>query len=173
MRHYTRRGAEPRIKVTRRWRMKWHWVPPRGRNQSQREPADNSISSFSSYSGRKITPSLGYVTVRAEGKIKRARGSKTAKSLCMYRKTENIFYPFNFDTVGGILIHGLLYSLCFVNRRNYKTQAMQTHVLTRTRYFYSLNVIISYPIVYKQGLGLSLRMCYRFAVFPSQPRVYL
>jgi hypothetical protein len=34
-----------------------------------------------SYSGRKITPRLGCVTARGEGKIERARGSKTAKSL--------------------------------------------------------------------------------------------
>jgi hypothetical protein len=30
---------------------------------------------------------------------------------------------------------------------------MQAHTLTRTRYFYSLNVIISHLIVYKEGLG--------------------
>jgi hypothetical protein len=30
---------------------------------------------------------------------------------------------------------------------------MQAHALTRKRYFYSLNVIISHPIVYKEGLG--------------------
>jgi hypothetical protein len=30
---------------------------------------------------------------------------------------------------------------------------MQAHALTRTRYFYSLNAIISHPIVYKEGLG--------------------
>jgi hypothetical protein len=34
------------------------------------------------YSGRKITPNLGYVTVRGEEKMERARGNKTAKSLC-------------------------------------------------------------------------------------------
>jgi hypothetical protein len=34
-----------------------------------------------SYSGRKITPSLGYVAVRGEGKMERATGSKTAKRL--------------------------------------------------------------------------------------------
>jgi hypothetical protein len=33
------------------------------------------------YSGRKITPSLGYVTLRGEGKMKKARGSKSEKSL--------------------------------------------------------------------------------------------
>jgi hypothetical protein len=30
---------------------------------------------------------------------------------------------------------------------------MQTHALTRMRYFYSLNVITSHPIVHKEGLG--------------------
>jgi hypothetical protein len=30
---------------------------------------------------------------------------------------------------------------------------MQAHALTRTRYFYSLNVIISQPVVFKEGLG--------------------
>jgi hypothetical protein len=40
-----------------------------------------------------------------------------------------------------------------VNQRTYKTVARQAHVLTRTRYFYRLNVIISHSIVYKEGLG--------------------
>jgi hypothetical protein len=44
-------------------------------------------------------------------------------------------------------------TLYFVNQRNYKTLAMQSHALTRTRYFYSLNVIISHPIGHKEGLG--------------------
>jgi hypothetical protein len=44
-------------------------------------------------------------------------------------------------------------TLYFVNQRNYKPLAMQAHVLTRTCYFCSLNVIISHPIVYKEGLG--------------------
>jgi hypothetical protein len=30
---------------------------------------------------------------------------------------------------------------------------MQAHALTHTRYFYSLNVIFSHLIVYKEGLG--------------------
>jgi hypothetical protein len=30
---------------------------------------------------------------------------------------------------------------------------MQANALTRKRYFYSLNIIISHPIVYKEGLG--------------------
>jgi hypothetical protein len=46
----------------------------------------------------------------------------------------------------------------FVNQRNYKTLAMQAHTLTHTRYFYSLNVIISHLVLYKEGLGyLSVR----------------
>jgi hypothetical protein len=57
------------------------------------------------YSGRKITASFSYVIQRGEGKIERAEGSKTAKSLNTYSVTENIFSPFNFDTIGGILIH--------------------------------------------------------------------
>jgi hypothetical protein len=40
-----------------------------------------------------------------------------------------------------------------VNRRNYKTLAMQAHALTSTRYFCSRNVIISHPIVYREGPG--------------------
>jgi hypothetical protein len=40
-----------------------------------------------------------------------------------------------------------------VNQINYKTLAMQAHALTRTRYFYNLNLIISHPTVYKKGLG--------------------
>jgi hypothetical protein len=44
------------------------------------------------YSGRKIFPSLCYVTVRGEWKMKRARGSKMAKSVyTFYRKH---FSPF-------------------------------------------------------------------------------
>jgi hypothetical protein len=34
------------------------------------------------YIGRKITASLSYVTERGGGKMERAGGSKTAKSLC-------------------------------------------------------------------------------------------
>jgi hypothetical protein len=33
------------------------------------------------YSGYRITPSFSYVTERGEGKMERARGGKTAKSL--------------------------------------------------------------------------------------------
>jgi hypothetical protein len=36
------------------------------------------------YSGHKITPNLGYVAVRGEGKMETARGSKMAKSLSEY-----------------------------------------------------------------------------------------
>jgi hypothetical protein len=64
-----------------------------------------SVEAESEYSGRKITASFSYVTERGEGKKERARGSKTAKRMSMKSATENIFFPFNFDTVGGILIH--------------------------------------------------------------------
>jgi hypothetical protein len=36
-------------------------------------------------------------------------------------------------------MHLLLHNTYFVNKTNYRTLAMQAHVLTRTRYFYSLN----------------------------------
>jgi hypothetical protein len=49
-------------------------------------------------------------------------------------------------------------TLYFVNQRNYKTLAMQAHALTHTHYFCTLNIIISHPIVYKEGLGY-LSMC--------------
>jgi hypothetical protein len=48
---------------------------------------------------------------------------------------------------------GFCTTLYFVNQRNYKKTAMQAHALTRALYFYSLNVIISHQIVYKEGLG--------------------
>jgi hypothetical protein len=38
------------------------------------------------YNGCKITPSLSSVTGREEGKMERARGSKTAKSLSEHEK---------------------------------------------------------------------------------------
>jgi hypothetical protein len=46
-------------------------------------------------------------------------------------------------------------TLYFVNQRNYKTLAMQTHALTHTCYFYSLNVIISHPKVFNEELVIS------------------
>jgi hypothetical protein len=108
----------------------------------------------SMYSGRKITPSLGYVT--KDGK-ERWKGQGVARQqrvcLSMYSVNENIF-PLLISTQSAAFwftdFHITLY---FVNQRNYKTLAMQAHVFTRTRYFYNLNVIISHPIVYKEGLG--------------------
>jgi hypothetical protein len=108
------------------------------------------------YSGRKMTPSLSYVTVRGEGKMeKTGGGGQDGKaSVSMFSVTENISFPrFNFDTIGGILIRYFCTIVCFVNQRNHKTLAMQAHALTRTRYFYSLNVVISHLIVYKEGLS--------------------
>jgi hypothetical protein len=49
-------------------------------------------------------------------------------------------------------------TLYFLKQRNYKTLKMQAHALTRTHYFYSLNVIISHPIVYQEGVGF-LSIC--------------
>jgi hypothetical protein len=73
--------------------------------------------------------------------------------LSMYSATENIFSPFNFDTIGDISYTDFYTALYFENQRNYKTLAMQAHALTRTRYFFSLNLLISHPIVYKEGLS--------------------
>jgi hypothetical protein len=42
-----------------------------------------------------------------KGKIERARGSKTAKNLSKHERNWKHFSPFNFDTIGGILIHWL------------------------------------------------------------------
>jgi hypothetical protein len=61
-------------------------------------------------------------------------------------------YPFNFDTIGGILIHWLLHYTLFCEARNYRTQVMQAHASTRMSYFCILNVIISQLIVHKEGL---------------------
>jgi hypothetical protein len=98
------------------------------------------------YSGRRITLSFSYVTERGEG-----QGEARRQRVCvsMYCVTENICSPFNFDTVGGILMTSTPY---FVNQRNYKTLAMQAHALTRTRYFYSTNVIISHLKIHTEGL---------------------
>jgi hypothetical protein len=100
------------------------------------------------YSGRKIIPSLSYVAVRGEGKMDRAWESNTARSLVWKHfslsiSTQSVeFWYTDFYT-----------TLYFVNQRNYKTLAMQAHAFPLTRYFYSLNVIISHPIVHKEGLG--------------------
>jgi hypothetical protein len=71
----------------------------------------------------------------------------------MYTATENIF-PLLISTQSMAFWNTNFYTaLYFVNQRNDKTLAMQTHALTRTRCFYSLNAIIPHPIVYKEGLG--------------------
>jgi hypothetical protein len=47
----------------------------------------------------------------------------------------------------------------FVFQRNYETLSVQAHALTHTCYLYMLHILISRPIVYKEGLGcLSLRV---------------
>jgi hypothetical protein len=49
---------------------------------------------------------FSYVTERSEGKMERAGGARQ-QSVClsMASVTENVFSPFNFNTIGGILIH--------------------------------------------------------------------
>jgi hypothetical protein len=91
----------------------------------------------------------------------------------MFSVTENKFFPLLISTQSvAFSCTDFCTTLYSVKQRNYKPLAMQAHASTRTRYFYSLHVIISHLIV--QGrTELSLRMRYRFAVFPSLPRAYL
>jgi hypothetical protein len=71
----------------------------------------------------------------------------------MYRVTKNTF-PLLISTQSvAFFYNDLNTTLYFVNQRNYKTLEMQAHALTRTTYFYSLNVILSHLIVYQEGLG--------------------
>jgi hypothetical protein len=65
---------------------------------------------------------------------------------------KTFFPPFNFDTIGDILIHWLLHHTLFCEPKESEPE-MQVHAFTRTRFFYSLNVIISHPIVQTEGLG--------------------
>jgi hypothetical protein len=83
----------------------------------------------------------------------RSRGSKTAKSLCEHVLCNLFFFPLISTQSVAFWYTDFYTTLYFVNQRNYKTLAMQAHALTRTRYFYNPNVIISHPIVYKEGLG--------------------
>jgi hypothetical protein len=57
--------------------------------------------------------------------------------------TESVAFSYtDFDT-----------TLYFVNQGNCQTLVMQAHALTCMHYFYSLNIIISHPIVYREGQG--------------------
>jgi hypothetical protein len=106
------------------------------------------------YSGRGITLSLSCITVRGAGKMETERISKAAKSLSEHVLCDWKHFSLLISTQSVSFWYNDFYTtLYFVNQRNYKTLAMQTHALTHTRYFYSLNVIISHPIVYKVGLG--------------------
>jgi hypothetical protein len=99
-----------------------------------------------------ITPSLNYVTVRGGGKMERVRGGKTARSLSEH--AQKIFFFLLISTQSVAFSYTDFYTtLYFVIQRNYRTLAMQAQTLTRTRYFYSLNVIISHLLVYEDGLG--------------------
>jgi hypothetical protein len=75
-----------------------------------------TIESTNKYSRRRITLSFSCVTERVEGKMERARGSKTTKSLCEHVKFNwKHFFPFfNFDAIGGIFIHLTLTLHCIL-----------------------------------------------------------
>jgi hypothetical protein len=64
-------------------------------------------------------------------------------------------------------------TLYFFKQRDYETFAVPAHTQTCTRYFYNLNAIISLPIVRRKDWVISPCVCYRFAVFPSLPCIYL
>jgi hypothetical protein len=82
------------------------------------------------------------------------RGDKDGKeSVWACCATENLFSLLISTQSTAFCYTDFYTTLYSVNQRNYKTLAMQAHALTRTRYFYNLNVIISHPIVYKEGLG--------------------
>jgi hypothetical protein len=84
----------------------------------------------------------------------------------MYSVTENMCSPFSIQSV-AFWYTDFYTTLYFVSQRNYKTLAMQADALTRTRYFYSLKVIISHPIVYTERLGY-LSVC-ATTLRPSPP----
>jgi hypothetical protein len=62
------------------------------------------MTQVESYSGRKITESLGNVTVRGEKRWKEQEGSAIVKSLSMYSITENIYYS-QLSSVAILLQH--------------------------------------------------------------------
>lgn len=117
--------------------------------------------------GRQVTLRFSCVTVRGEGKgIWKGQRVATAKSLSdTYCVTENIFSSFNFERVGGVLMHWMYTVVYFVN---YKTLALQADALIRMLYFCSLNILTSYLAKHTKA-GLSLRTCYRFTISPSLP----
>jgi hypothetical protein len=90
-----------------------------------------------------------------KGRWKGQGGARWQKSLSEHVKFYwKHFFPLLISTQSVAFWYTDFYiTLYFVNQRKYKTLAMQAHALTRTRYFCSLNVIISHLIVYKEGLG--------------------
>jgi hypothetical protein len=85
------------------------------------------------------------------------QGTARWQRVCLniYSVIENIFPLFISTQSVAFSFTDFYTTLYFVNQRNYKTLAMLAHTLTHTRNFYSLNVIISHPIVYKEGLDIS------------------
>jgi hypothetical protein len=76
------------------------------------------------------------------------------ESVWAWRVQLKTFFPLLISTQSVAFSYTDFYTtLYFVNQRNYKTLAMQTHAFTRTRYFYSLNIIISHLTENKEGLG--------------------
>jgi hypothetical protein len=97
--------------------------------------------------------------------MERARGIKTAKTLSEHVPYMKTFFSLSISTVSGILMHWIYIKLYFVDQRNYKTSNAGTHLNAHTLFLQPKhNYFTSNSI---QGrTGLSLCMCYRFAVFP-------
>jgi hypothetical protein len=108
------------------------------------------------YSGRRITLSFSYVTEIGEGRWE-GQGAARRQRVClsMYSVTENIYSLLISTQSVAFSCTDFYTTLYFTNQRNYKTLAMQAHALTRTRYFYSLNIIISHLIVTRKDWVIS------------------
>jgi hypothetical protein len=82
--------------------------------------------------------------VREDGKSRGEQDGKESVWACYNWK---YFFPLLISTQSVEFWYIDFYTtLCFVNQRNKKTNAMLAHALTGTRYFYSLNVILSHLI---------------------------
>jgi hypothetical protein len=95
---------------------------------------------------------------RREREVGKWNGKKGVKeTVWVYSIRENIFLPLISTESVALWYTYFHITLSFVNQMNCKTLAMRTHALSRTRYFYGINIIISYPVVYREGLG---SLCY-------------
>jgi hypothetical protein len=120
------------------------------------------------YSGRKINRSFGCVTVQRGRMMEMTGGLEGGRqdereSVCACIVQLKTFFPFNFCTIGSILLYWFFhYTLYSVNQRNCKWLALQTRAVTCTRYFYSLNFVIPHSI----GLCCLFKCAFALRPFP-------